>query len=98
MCEHGVLTPTTATTRLSSDGEAGLGGATIHPGGLMPATRPNLGELIPMFYNAYLALYGDEDVAAVAAVVSINEVLAADEARRAATLPTPPTQGDQPSP
>ena len=35
----------------------------------------NLGELITVFYEEYLALYGDEDLASVAAAATINELL-----------------------
>lgn len=34
-----------------------------------------LGDLITLFYDEYMALYGDEDLAAVAAAASINELL-----------------------
>lgn len=34
-----------------------------------------LGELITVFYEEYLALYGDEDLASVAAAATINEML-----------------------
>ncbi len=35
----------------------------------------NLGEMITVFYEEYLALYGDEDLASVAAAATINEML-----------------------
>ena len=35
----------------------------------------NLGELITVFYEEYLAMYGDEDLASVAAAATINELL-----------------------
>lgn len=35
----------------------------------------NLGELITVFYQEFLALYGDEDLASVAAAATINEML-----------------------
>lgn len=34
-----------------------------------------LGELITAFYEEYLALYGDEDLASVAAAASVNKLL-----------------------
>jgi hypothetical protein len=34
-----------------------------------------LGELISLFYEEYLALYGDEELASVAAAATINELL-----------------------
>jgi hypothetical protein len=37
----------------------------------------SLGEMIQVFYEEYLALYGDEELAAVAAAATINELLAA---------------------
>jgi len=36
----------------------------------------SLGELVSVFYEEYLALYGDEELAAVAAAATINELLA----------------------
>lgn len=35
-----------------------------------------LGDLITALYEEYLALYGDEDLASVAAAATINELLA----------------------
>lgn len=35
----------------------------------------SLGDLITLFYEEYLELYGDEDLASVAAASSINELL-----------------------
>ncbi len=35
-----------------------------------------LGDLISLFYEEYLALYGDEELASVAAAATINELLA----------------------
>ena len=39
-------------------------------------TPVNLGDLINLFYQEYLALYGDEELASVAAAATINEMLA----------------------
>jgi len=36
----------------------------------------SLGELITLFYKEYFALYGDEELASVAAAATINELLA----------------------
>jgi len=36
----------------------------------------SLGDLISLFYEEYLALYGDEDLASVAAAATVNELLA----------------------
>jgi hypothetical protein len=41
----------------------------------MTATQLNLGDLINLFYEEYLALYGDEDIASVAAAATINDIL-----------------------
>jgi hypothetical protein len=41
----------------------------------------SLGDLISLFYEEYLALYGDEELAAVAAAATVNELLA-DRAER----------------
>ena len=42
----------------------------------------DLGDLIKLFYFEYLALYGDEELASVAAAATINDILA-DRASRA---------------
>jgi len=39
------------------------------------ASTLNLGDLINLFYEEYLALYQDEDVASVAAAATINDIL-----------------------
>ena len=36
----------------------------------------NLSDLISMFYDEYLAIYGDEELASVAAAATINDILA----------------------
>lgn len=41
-----------------------------------------LGELISLVYERFLKLYGDEELASVAAAVVINEVLASSKAGR----------------
>ena len=38
-------------------------------------TPVNLGDLINLFYQEYMALYGDEELASVAAAATINEML-----------------------
>ena len=35
----------------------------------------SLGDLISLFYEEFLALYGDEEIASVAAAATINELL-----------------------
>ena len=40
-----------------------------------PPQLPSLGELISLFYDEYLALYGDEELASVAAAAAINAIL-----------------------
>jgi hypothetical protein len=40
------------------------------------AETVSLGDLITLFYEEFLALYGDEDLASVAAAATINELLA----------------------
>ena len=47
----------------------------------MDRTEVTLGDLISLFYEEYLALYGDEELASVAAAATINELLA-DRAER----------------
>ncbi len=38
-------------------------------------THTTLGELISVIYEEYLALYGDEDLASVAAAATVNDLL-----------------------
>ena len=40
-----------------------------------PTIQTNLGDLITVLYEEFLAAYGDEDLAAVATAASINEML-----------------------
>ena len=39
-------------------------------------TPVNLGDLINLFYQEYLELYGDQELASVAVAATINEMLA----------------------
>ena len=41
----------------------------------------SLGDLVSLFYEEYLSLYGDEELASVAAAATVNELLA-DRAER----------------
>jgi len=43
-------------------------------------TTTSLGDLITLFYEEFLALYGDEDIASVAAASVINELIAESRA------------------
>lgn len=49
-------------------------------------TQVSLAELITLFYDEYLALYGDEELASVAAAATINDILA----ERALAAESPP--------
>ena len=40
-----------------------------------------LGDLITLFYDEFLAMYGDEELASVATAAAINEILAEDAYR-----------------
>ena len=51
----------------------------------MTASKLNLGDLITLFYEEYLALYGDEDIASVAAAATINDILAEPSSERASS-------------
>lgn len=42
----------------------------------MATNTVNLSDLITLFYDEYLALYGDEELASVAAAATINDILA----------------------
>lgn len=39
----------------------------------------NIADLITAFYDEFLNLYGDEDLAAVATAATINDLLAAEQ-------------------
>ncbi len=41
----------------------------------MTTTNATLGELITLFYEEYLTIYGDEELASVAAAATINDLL-----------------------
>lgn len=43
---------------------------------MTPHDTVSLGDLVSVFYEEFLALYGDEELAAVAASTTINELLA----------------------
>jgi hypothetical protein len=50
----------------------------------MPASPDtNLGDLITMFYDEFVAMYGDEELASVATAAAINDLLAGVAAARA---------------
>lgn len=41
--------------------------------------KVSLGDLVNLFYEEFLALYGNEELAAAAAAATINELLAVKE-------------------
>jgi len=43
--------------------------------------KVSLGDLVAVFYEEFLALYGDEEMAAVAAAGAINELMAEEGTR-----------------
>lgn len=47
----------------------------------MTTIHSRVGELIAFFYDEYLTLYGDEDLASVATAATINEILLASVAQ-----------------
>jgi len=58
----------------------------------------NLGDLIQLFYTEYLALYGDEELASVAAAASINQILEAEvEEEDRETPPNPNSDLESPA-
>lgn len=42
------------------------------------STHATIGELISLFYEEYLAAYGDEELASVATAATINDLLTQD--------------------
>ena len=45
-------------------------------------THTSLGELISLFYEEFLAKYGDEELASVATAAVINDLLTSPHTRR----------------
>ena len=45
-------------------------------------THTSVGELISLFYEEFLAKYGDEELASVATAAVINDLLTAPSTRR----------------
>lgn len=58
----------------------------------MSTNNTSLGELISLFYSQYLEMYGDRDVASVAAAASINDLLVRE--REAQTRGDPVAERD----
>ncbi|MBW1877881.1 MAG: hypothetical protein JRI25_17805 [Deltaproteobacteria bacterium] len=52
----------------------------------MENKQTTLGELISLFYEEYLSLYGDSELASVATAATINELLQEYEKKAANTL------------
>lgn len=46
----------------------------------MNTTTTNIGELISLFYEEFMALYGDEELASIATAAVINDLMADDAA------------------
>ena len=42
-------------------------------------TTTNVGDLISLFYEEYLGLYGDQELASLAAAATVNEILTEQE-------------------
>ncbi len=47
---------------------------------MFQSTRTSLGDLIVALYDEYLEVYGDPDVASVAAAATLNELLGESDA------------------
>lgn len=43
---------------------------------MTPTLDTTLGDLITVFYDEFLALYGDEELASIAAAAVVNDMLA----------------------
>ncbi len=55
----------------------------------MTQPQTTTGELVELFYNEYLDLYGDEELARVAAATTINDLLLQREAQARARRGAP---------
>jgi hypothetical protein len=49
-------------------------------------TTTNIGDLVSLFYEEYLSLYGDEELATVAAAATVNDILAEQQATAPANV------------
>lgn len=58
----------------------------------MSTKHTSLGELINLFYGEYLEMYGDRDIASVAAAASVNDLLVRE--REAQTRGDPVAERD----
>jgi len=58
----------------------------------MTNARTTLGELITLFYDEYVGIYGDRDLASLATAASINEILV--EEAEAANRGDPPAMAE----
>ena len=52
------------------------GELTLEEPAMTQTTNTTLGDLISMFFNEFMEMYGDEELASVAAAAVINELLA----------------------
>jgi hypothetical protein len=51
-----------------------------------PARPESLGELMGLFYETFLALYGDEDLASAAAAEMISRIIASRDEEDTSTV------------
>ena len=52
------------------------GELTLEETAMTQTTNTTLGDLISMFFNEFMEMYGDEELASVAAAAVINDLLA----------------------
>ena len=52
------------------------GELTLEEPAMTQTTNTTLGDLISMFFNEFMEMYGDEELASVAAAAVINDLLA----------------------
>ncbi len=48
----------------------------------------NVGDLVSLFYEEYFALYGDEELASLAAAATVNDILCEQEVGRSKMAPS----------
>ncbi|MEE2751929.1 MAG: hypothetical protein VX519_10900 [Myxococcota bacterium] len=48
----------------------------------------SVGDLVSLFYEEYLALYGDEELASLAAAATVNDILCEQEVGRSKMAPS----------
>ena len=55
---------------------------------LKKSRTASVGDLVSLFYEEYFALYGDEELASLAAAATVNDILCEQEVGRSKMAPS----------